>query len=171
MRKQNTVFRLAPEQRRVKKARGRQSYQNFFTLVTERKLFLPSFPFPLQVVHHRNILRSQVIYHLEKLITCLVIGLFSDWRGRSCARREYVASVLEAVPRGPGEEGTFLGSKPRSVLQLLGNGLMSVGSGQYLYKCILYAMLNTMWSYPVDSFASIHTHIHTYTHTIIHSPL
>lgn len=79
-----------------------------------------------------------------------------------------MASVLEAVPRGPGEEGAFLGSKPRFVLQLLGNGLMSVGSGQYLYQCILYATLNMMWSYPVDSFASIHTHIHTHTQLFTH---
>ena len=59
-----------------------------------------------------------------------------------------MASVLEAVPHGPGEDGAFLGSKPSFVLQLLGNGLMSVGSGQYLYQCILYAMLNMMGSYP-----------------------
>ena len=86
-----------------------------------------------------------------------------------------MASVLEAVPHGPGEDGAFLGSKPSFVLQLLGNGLMSVGSGQYLYQCILYAMLNMIGSYPGDFFASIntytHTHTHTHIHTIIHSPL
>lgn len=169
MRKQNTVFRLAPEQRRVKKkkkGKGKAKLAEFLPSCDRQKAFSSFLSFPassctsseyFEIPPHlssgeaEHLLGDGVIFRLEKQELC--------WEGiyGFCLRRWSPWSW---------EDGAFLGSKPSFVLQLLGNGLMSVGSGQYLYQCILYAILNMMGSYPGDFFASINTHTHTqlFTH-------